>query len=99
MRKLISLFIALWMLAGLGVCAQNTPAAGQTATITPDEATQLRQEIDQLKKTVTVLEQKLEAQSKSAGSADSEHVTADLASNYTELSNDVKDIEKRLSET
>ena len=97
MRRFIHVFIAFLMLAGLEVWAQTTPPAGQSNTITPEEATQLRQEIDQLKKTVNVLEQKLEAQSKPA--VPSEHVAADLASNYAELSTDMKDLEKRVSET
>jgi hypothetical protein len=88
------------MLAGLGAWAQSTSPAVQPNTITADEAIQLRQEIDQLKKTVGALEQKLEVQSvQSTPAVPSDHVTADLASNYTELSADVKDIEKRLSET
>src|SRR6516162_6676067 len=97
MPRFIHVFIAFLMLAGLEVWAQTTPPAGQSNTITPEEATQLRQEIDQLKKTVNVLEQKLEAQSKPA--VPSEHVAADLASNYAELSTDMKDLEKRVSET
>src|SRR6516162_9979567 len=87
MPRFIHVFIAFLMLAGLEVWAQTTPPAGQSNTITPEEATQLRQEIDQLKKTVNVLEQKLEAQSKPA--VPSEHVTADLASNYAELGGNV----------
>lgn len=96
MRRFIFLFIALLMLAGLGAWAQTIPPAGQSNTITADEANQLRQEIDQLKKTVNVLEQKLDAQSKPVAS---EHATADLVSNYSELSSDLKEMEKRLSET
>jgi type II secretory pathway component PulM len=55
MRRL--LVVALLFLLPAGLWAQSTPPA-------TDDAAQLRQEIDQLKKTVGALEQRLEAQEK-----------------------------------
>ncbi len=60
MRKL--LLAVLMSLLTAGLWAQSTPAPSAT-----DDAAQLRQEIDQLKKTVNALEQRLDtAQEKNA---------------------------------
>jgi hypothetical protein len=56
MRKI--LWVALMFLLTTGLWAQSAPAA-------TDDATQLRQEVDQLKKTVQALEQRLDAKEQS----------------------------------
>jgi Protein of unknown function (DUF3373) len=56
MRKLI---LPVLLLLAMGLWAQSPPA-------TADDTAQLRQEVDQLKKTITALEQRLSAQEKAA---------------------------------
>jgi len=60
MRRLILAVLVLFIAAGLW--AQSPPAK-------PDDTTQLRQEVDHLKKTINALEQRLSAQEKSSQQA------------------------------
>jgi uncharacterized protein DUF3373 len=94
MRKL--LLAALMFLLTSGLWAQSTPPA-------TDDAAQLRQEIDQLKKTVNALEQRLEAQEKGAQPATAQPAakqdetvsTADLQTNVRELNDRVLETERK----
>jgi hypothetical protein len=91
MRKL--LFAVLMFLLATGLWAQTTPPA-------TEDAGQLRQEIDQLKKTVNALEQRLEAQEKAAPQnvAQPAAVKNDAVST-ADLQTDVRDLNERVLET
>jgi len=96
MRKL--LLAALMFLLATGLWAQSTPVPPAT-----DDAAQLRQEIDQLKKTVNALEQRLETQEKGAPPATAQPAakqdeavsTADLQTNVRELNDRVLETERK----
>ena len=61
MRKTIAAFLCIVLLTGPAVWAQNQPAAASS-----DDTAQLRQEVEQLKKALAAMEQRLEAQEKAA---------------------------------
>jgi hypothetical protein len=94
MRKL--LLAALMFLLTSGLWAQSAPPA-------TDDAAQLRQEIDQLKKTVNALEQRLDAQQKTAQPtvaqpADKKEEavsTADLQTSIRDLNDRVLESERK----
>ncbi|HYU45032.1 MAG TPA: DUF3373 family protein [Terriglobales bacterium] len=96
MRKL--LLAALMFLLATGLWAQSSPAPPAT-----DDAAQLRQEIDQLKKTVNALEQRLDMQEKGAQPATAQPAakqdeavsTADLQTNVRELNDRVLETERK----
>jgi hypothetical protein len=91
MRK--PLFAVLMFLLTTGLWAQTTPA-------TDDAAAQLRQEIDQLKKTINSLEQRLDAQEKASQSAAVKPVVKEgEASSSAELQTNVRELGDRVSET
>lgn len=87
MRKLV---IAVLFLLTAGLWAQSPPPA-------TDDAAQLRQEIDQLKKNLGSLEQRLEAQEKAAQQAQPAAPKDTVSS--TDLQTDVRDLNERVSET
>jgi hypothetical protein len=94
MRKVI--FVALVIVLNVGLWAQTAPA--------PDDAAQLRQEIEQLKKTVNSLEQRLNAQEKAAPpaaaqSTASETSAAKESQARTDIETNVRDLNERVSET
>jgi hypothetical protein len=91
MRKI--LLAALMFLLTSGLWAQSAPPA-------TDDAAQLRQEIDQLKKTVNALEQRLETQEKAAQPAPSQPaVKKDEASSTADLETNVRDLNDRVLES
>jgi hypothetical protein len=91
MRKL--LLAALMFLLTSGLWAQSTPLA-------TDDATQLRQEIEQLKKTVNALEQRLDAQQKAAQTNAAQPAEQKEAEDSTaELQTSVRDLNDRVLET
>jgi hypothetical protein len=92
MRKLLLAVVMSLLTAGLW--AQSTPAPPA------DDASQLRQEIDQLKKTVNALEQRLDAQDKSAqpNAAQPAAVKADTVST-ADMQTNVRDLNDRVLET
>ncbi|HYX68238.1 MAG TPA: DUF3373 family protein, partial [Terriglobales bacterium] len=85
-------FIAPLLILGMIASAQTT-APPATAT---DDSAQLRLEVEQLKKTLNTLEQRLAVQEKLNQPADK---AAFESSSAAELTTDVKDLEKRVSET
>ncbi len=94
MRKL--LLAVLLSLLTAGLWAQSTPPA-------TDDAAQLRQEIDQLKKTMNGLEQRLDAQEKDAQQKAAQPAapkveaasTADLQTSVRDLNDRVLDTERK----
>ena len=91
MPRFISLVLFLLVL-GMSATAE-TPAPPATTT---DDPAQLRQEVDQLKKALATLEQRLSAQEQLNQTAAKSLVQS---SSSAELTTDVKDLEKRVSET
>jgi hypothetical protein len=76
-----------------GLWAQSAPAA-------TDDATQLRQEIDQLKKTVNALEQRLDAQQKAVQTTAAQpSEKKEVAESTAELQTSVRDLNDRVLET
>ena len=92
MRKLL-LAVAISLLTA-GLWAQATPAP------LADDASRLRQEIDQLKKTVNALEQRLDAQDKNAPTTTAQPtaVKADAVST-ADMQTNVRDLNDRVLET
>jgi hypothetical protein len=89
MRKF--LFAVLMFLLTTGLWAQTTTPAG-------DDAAQLRQEIDQLKKTINTLEQRLDVQEK-ATQQNTAPVPKEAAVSTQDLDNRVRDLNDRVAET
>jgi hypothetical protein len=93
MRKL--LLAALMFLLTSGLWAQSAPAPPAD-----DNAAQLRQEIDQLKKTVNALEQRLDAQQKAAQPTAAQPAEKkDEAVSTADLQTSVRDLNDRVLET
>ena len=91
MRKL--LWAALLFLLSTGLWAQSAPPA-------TDDAAQLRQEIDQLKKSMNALEQRLEAQEKAKQeAAASAAAPKEEAVSMADLQTSVRDLNDRVLET
>ncbi len=91
MRKL--LWAAMLFLLTTGLWAQSAPPA-------TDDAAQLRQEIDQLKKAMTALEQRLEAQEKAKQEAAAAPAVAkEEAASTSDLQTSVRDLNDRVLET
>src|ERR1700758_1396681 len=90
MRRL--LVVALLFLLPAGLWAQTTPPA-------TDDAAQLRQEIDQLKKNINSLEQRLDAQEKAVGQTAAKPATKADAAPDAELTSNVRELTDRISET
>lgn len=91
MRKL--LWAALLFLLTPGLWAQSAPPA-------TDDAAQLRQEIDQLKKTVNALEQRLDAQEKAKQEAAATTTAPkEEAVSTADLQTSVRDLNDRVLET
>jgi len=85
MRKFL---IISFVLLGAGLWAQSPPPT--------DDTTQLKQEVEQLKKTLATLEQRLSAQEKAAQQAAAEKKDT---TSVPELQADVKDINERVRDT
>jgi hypothetical protein len=91
MRQL--LLAVLMFLLTAGLWAQSAPPA-------TDDAAQLRQEIDQLKKTVNALEQRLDAQQKTAQPTAAQPAEKkEEAVSTTDLQTSVRDLNDRVLET
>ncbi len=105
MRKLSSIFIALALLLTYAASAQNVSAANATQpppTATGDDNAQLRQELEQMKKAVATLEERLTAQEKAAQEKKKEEAKQAPASEQptaAELATEVKDLDHRVAQT
>lgn len=91
MRKPFTAFLALCLFAAPGLWAQGAPETGQPKDA--EETARLRQEIEQLKKTMGVLEQRLAAQEKKSEAAKTEAPTT------VELQASVKELDERVTRT
>ncbi len=90
MRKLI---LATLILVGTGLWAQSPPAQA-------DDTAQLRQEVEQLKKTIAALEQRLSAQEKAAQDKTVQPAApAEKKDTATDLEANVKDLDERVRES
>ncbi|MEW6128759.1 MAG: DUF3373 family protein [Acidobacteriota bacterium] len=95
MRKFINLFIALILLPGPLVWAQNPTPVNQPTTSAQKETAptdQLRQEIELLKKTISALEERLAAQEKKQ--TEVQATTPDQKTNEQ-----LKDLDRRVTKT
>ena len=103
MRKLILGFMALVLLLSSAAPAQNSQAGTTTppTSAVSDENAQLRQELEQMKKAVTALEERLTAQENSAQQkkAEGKQEPAGDQPNTVELASQVKDLDHRVSQT
>ncbi|MBZ5614961.1 MAG: DUF3373 domain-containing protein [Acidobacteriia bacterium] len=105
MRRFYSLVVTLVLLLAFAASAQNVPAATSTqpSPAAGDENTQLRQELDQMKKAVAALEERLTTQEKAAQEKDKKvEVKQALAGDQpttAELATEVKDLDHRMSQT
>lgn len=95
MRKLVSLAVSLFLLAGPALTAQDT---GQPAAASNTEAAQLRLEIEQMKKNMAALEQRLAEQEKAAQAKPKEEAKSETVS-ASDLQSDVKELNERVSAT
>ena len=78
--------------------ADHDRAVGAVAAAKAEDTAQLRQEVEQLKKTIATLEQRLSAQEKSAQQARRRRRKKDTVS-VPELQANVKDLDERVRET
>jgi hypothetical protein len=99
MRKLITGVLCLFLLPGSGLWAQSSAS-------TPDQTAEMRQEINQLKKTLAAMEERLAAQEKASQQQKSaqENAPAQAAAqtdttSVTDLQAQVKDIDQRVTKT
>jgi hypothetical protein len=103
MRRFFVGFIALLLLLPFAASAQNVPAATPTqpSTAAGDENAQLRQELDQMKKAVAALEERLTTQEKTAQDkkAEAKPAPASDQPTTTELAAEVKDLDHRVNLT
>jgi hypothetical protein len=103
MRRFYSLVVTLVLLLAFAASAQNVPAATSTqpSPAAGDENTQLRQELDQMKKAVAALEERLTTQEKAAQEkkADAKPAPAGDQPTTAELATEVKDLDHRMSQT
>jgi len=98
MRRLLLISIAFVLLLTLAASAQNTSTgtSNQPSSAAADDNAQLRQELEQMKKSVAVLEERLAAQEKKEEVK--QQATGDQA-NTSELVATVKDLDHRISQT
>jgi hypothetical protein len=106
MRIFYSMLVALVLLLTSAASAQNVPAATPTQpspAAVGDENAQLRQELEQMKKAVAALEERLTTQEKAAQEKDKKvEVKQTLAGDQpttAELATEVKDLDHRMSQT
>ena len=103
MRRFYLVFVALLLLITFAASAQNLPAATPTqpSPAAGDENAQLRQELEQMKKAVAALEERLTAQEKTAQEKKEEAKPAPASDQPTtaELATEVKDLDHRLNQT
>jgi hypothetical protein len=93
MRKFISAILAMAVMGALPTFAQQ---ATQNTT-NPADTTELRQEVDQLKKTISLLEQRLAAQEqKAAPTSAAEPMQQNIVD--TSITTDVKELSERMSQ-
>ncbi len=95
MRRIVSLAVGLFLLAGPALRAQDP---GQDPAASGGEAAQLRLEIEQMKKNMAALEQRLAEQEKSAQAKPKEEAQPETVS-ATDLQSDVKELNERVSVT
>lgn len=98
MRRLLLISIAFVLLLTLAASAQNTSTgtSNQPSSAAADDNAQLRQELEQMKKSVAALEERLAAQEKKEEVK--QQATGDQA-NTSELVATVKDLDHRISQT
>lgn len=99
MQKIFSICLVIAILGGANLVAQTSPGAASSETI------ELRQEVEQLKKTVALLEERLAAQERAAKTTqEQQEVTAPKAEkkdseSVTALEAKVKDLDQRINQT
>lgn len=103
MNKLRLFFLALTLLLSCAAAAQSPSAAAinpQTGSSQAEDV-QLRQELDQMKKAVAALEERLAAQEKATEEkkADAKQLVAGDQPSATELAATVKELDHRISQT
>ena len=98
MRRLLLISIAFVLLLTLAASAQNTSTgtSNQPSSAAADDNAQLRQELEQMKKSVAALEERLAAQEKKEEVK--QQATGDQP-NTSELVATVKDLDHRISQT
>jgi len=108
MRKFLVGFLALILLLTCAASAQNSAAATATPQnpVVADQNAQLRQELDQMKKSVAALEERLAAQEKAAQEkavaerkAETNPQPATEQTSTAELAATVKELDHRVSQT
>lgn len=95
MRKAIAAFLCILLLTGPAVWAQN-----QSQAASSDDTAQLRQEVEQLKKALAAMEQRLEAQEKAAQEkkqAETTQTPQTPAASETVNVADLKDLDDRVT--
>ncbi|HEY7616518.1 MAG TPA: DUF3373 family protein, partial [Terriglobales bacterium] len=96
MRRVIHVVFAMFLLAGLGLWAQDS---SQPAAASNPDAAQLRQEIDNLKQTIATMEQRLAAQEKAAQEKAAQPAEEEKkeTTSVNDLQAEVKDLSERVS--
>jgi hypothetical protein len=96
MRKNLFLFIALLVVAGSTLWAQDAVQPPATAN---DDNVQLRKEVEALKKSLAAMEQRLEAQEKTTTSTPATEQKKEETVSVSEIQTDVKDLSERVNAT
>ncbi len=105
MRRFYLVVVALLLLITFAASAQNVPAATSTqpSPAAGDENAQLRQELEQMKKAVAALEERLTAQEKVAQQKKEEEEAKQAPASdqptTAELATEVKDLDHRVNQT
>jgi Protein of unknown function (DUF3373) len=103
MRRLLLIFIALGLLLTCAASAQSSSAGTPTqpSSAATDDNAQLRQELEQMKKSVAALEERLAVQEKAAQEKKDEAKQQPASEQPTtaELAATVKDLDHRVSQT
>ncbi|MBI3485250.1 MAG: DUF3373 family protein, partial [Acidobacteria bacterium] len=97
MRKMFLGFLALLLLAGPGWAQSAGGSSSPAQAPATDDTARLRQEIEQLKRTIQLLEERVAAQEKATQQAPAP--AAKEKDKTEELTATVQDLEKRVSET
>lgn len=106
MRKFLPfLIICIFLLTSMG-SAQTSPAGTSQPPVAPDENSQLRQEVEQMKKAVAAMEERLAAQEKATQEKaaqekkdEAKQQPATEQQSTAELAATVKDLDHRISQT
>ncbi len=104
MQRFLPLLITCVLLLTFAALGQNGPTAASTqpSTTSSDENAELRRELEQMKKAVAAIEERLSAQEKAAQEKKEEEakqVPAGDQSTTAELATEVKDLDHRVAQT